>query len=45
MFDENSIEKWNLYLLLGEFVSKNRAFEITSFFSRFGGGVGLNPLP
>ena len=43
MFDENSIEKFNLYLFMGKFVAKNRnfgnyiIFQKNSFF-RLGGG-------
>ena len=41
IFDENSIEKVNIYLFLGKVVAKNRAFENNIIFLhvfRFGGG-------
>ena len=48
LFDENSIEKLNFYLLLGKFVAKNRNFGnniiFLQHFFRFGGG-GSNPQP
>ena len=41
LFDENSIEKLNLYLFFGEFVAKKETSEITSFFyNNFSGSGG-----
>ena len=47
IFDENSIEKMNFYILLGKVVAKNRAFGnniifLRQFFSASGGG-GVEP--
>ena len=49
IFDENSIEKLNFYLLLGKVVAKSRAFGnniifLQQFFSGSGGGVEPPPL-
>ena len=50
LFDENSIEKLNLYLFFGTFVAKNRNFGsniifLQQFFPVRGGGANLQTSP